>query len=154
MVHQILLALLVLGASVWIGGVATIAVVNSATKDALSRADRIALFRTLGRRFLVLAVIAVVLVVVAGGILLLSGPLGGITIAILIAVAVLAVATALGVVQARGMTRLRVAALASPDDEALRGRIARGTVRAGALRILIALASLAIFVLAFLPREL
>lgn len=64
-----------------------------------------------------------------------------------ITAAALVVALALGVVQARRMTRLRQAAGAAPQDADLGGRVRRGGRSAVALRALIGLLSLALVVL-------
>lgn len=142
-------ALLALGASVWIGGFIAIMVVNTSAHAVLSGADRTALFRSLGRRYLTVATVAALLVAASGGLLLASRPFDGITIDILAAVAVLAAATIAGVAQARRMTRLRHAAHESDDPGPFADRLKRGAFTARILRTVIGFASLGLFVLAF-----
>ena len=79
--------------------------------------------------------------------LLASRPADGYTLAVLLVTLVLVVVTAVGIRQARRMTRMRRAAVAEPgaaDPAALQ----RGTRVASALRASIGVCSLAVFVLA------
>lgn len=148
-VHDLLGALLVLGASVWVGGLATIIVVNASAHAVLASADRTALFRNLGPRYLTMATVAAIIVAVSGGLLLATRPFDGITIGILVLVALLIVATGAGVVQARRMSRLRHTAHESDDPGRFAGRLKRGSIAARLLRTGIALISVALFVMAF-----
>jgi hypothetical protein len=153
-----LLGLLILGAGVWMGGFVAIMVVNATSKKSLEPAQRIVLFRGLGRSYLRVALVAFVLVVVPGGILLTFRPWDGFSLAILLVTLVLVVLTGIAVRQARRMTRMRKAALAARGDAMQRDAtqvgeshatpIAHHAKRAWILRMGIGLASLALFVLA------
>lgn len=147
--EHVLAAVATLGAAVWIGGFVAIMVVNRSTRDVLGSADRIALFRVIGRRYLVLATLAAALVVICGGILLAAAPFDGVTVGILAVVAGIVALTIAGVVQARRMGRLRSAAHELPDNTLLADQVRRGAIQARVLRALIGLASLALYVLAF-----
>lgn len=147
-VTRALLGLLILGASVWMGGFVAIMVVNATSKETIGAAERIALFRGLGRRYLAVAVVAFVLVVVPGGILLATRPWDGFSLAILLVALLLVALTGAAVRQARQMTRMRKTALAAPDDAARAASITRNARTARVLRMGIGLASLALFVLA------
>lgn len=147
--EQVLSALLTLGAAVWIGGFIAIMVMNRSARDTLSGPDRVALFRSLGRRYLKVVGAAGIVVVVCGGVLLASSPFDGITISILAAVVLLVIVTVAGVVQARRMTALRKAAHQSQNPEEFADHLRHGSRHARILRTLIGLVSLALFVLAY-----
>lgn len=147
-----LLGLVILGAAVWMGGFVAIMVVNATSKKSLEPAQRIALFRGLGRNYLRVAAVAFALMVIPGGVLLALRPWDGFTLAILLAALLVVVLTCVAVRQARRMTRMRKAALATattagtgtPDA----APIAHHSRRAWMLRMGIGLASLAVFVIA------
>ncbi|HET8591825.1 MAG TPA: hypothetical protein VFM01_19455 [Nakamurella sp.] len=146
-----LLALLILGAAVWTGGMAAVTILSVSSRRVLEPAQRVALFRDFGRRYLVVAGAALVLVVVCGGLLLAFRPWDGLSGAIVGLVAALTVALAAGVRQARAMGRLRRAALEQTDPvarTAAQHAVTAGARRALALRTVIALLSVAVFVLA------
>lgn len=151
-VRLILLALLILGAAVWIGGMAAVTVLAVVSGRTLQPEDRTQLFRDFGRRYLTVAGTALVVTVVCGGILLVARGWDALATAIVVLVVALGVALAFGVRQARAMGRLRHAAQqADPTDPAADGQrraVTAGAHRARALRALIALLSAAIFVLA------
>jgi uncharacterized membrane protein len=149
-----LLGLVILGAAIWMGGFVAIMVVNATSKKSLEPAQRIALFRGLGRNYLRVAAAAFALVVIPGAVLLASRPWDGFTLAILIAALILVVLTCVAVQQARRMTRMRKAALAAATGAAT-GTVTSGDApiaqharRAWMLRMGIGLASLAVFVIA------
>lgn len=130
------------------GGFVAIMVVNATSKKSLELAQRIVLFRGLGRSYLRVAAIAFALVVVPGGILLAFRPWDGFTLAILLVVLLLVLLTGIAVRQARRMTRMRKAALAASVDGPHAAPIGRNAKRAWMLRMGIGLTSLALFVLA------
>lgn len=143
---KVLVGLLILASSVWIGGFVALVVFSASSKKTLGRPERIALFRQVGHRYLRIAAVAFVLVVVPGAVLLAARPFDGFTIAVLVfAVAIVAV-TWFGVRQARAMTRMRKAALAHPDDGA-HAAIDRAARRSTLLRAGIGVLSLALFVI-------
>lgn len=147
-----LLGLVILGAAVWMGGFVAIMVVNATSKKSLEPAQRIALFRGLGRNYLRVAAAAFALVVIPGAVLLASRPWDGFTLAILMAALLLVGLTCVAVQQARRMTRMRKAALAAGVGTAPgapgAAPIAQHARRAWMLRMGIGLASLAVFVIA------
>jgi uncharacterized membrane protein len=147
-----LLGLVILGAAVWMGGFVAIMVVNATSKKSLEPAQRIALFRGLGRNYLRVAAAAFALVVIPGAVLLASRPWDGFTLAILLAALLLVGLTCVAVQQARRMTRMRKAALAAGTGAATgapgAAPIAQHARRAWMLRMGIGLASLAVFVIA------
>jgi uncharacterized membrane protein len=146
-VARVLAGLLILGGAVWLGGFVAIVIFSRSTKKALTTPQRVAVFRELGRRYVIVAGVAFALVVIPGGVLLASRPADGYTLAVLIIALVLVVVTAVGVRQARRMTRMRRAAIAEPDA-ADPSALQRGTRVAYALRASIGVCSFAVFVLA------
>ncbi|PRZ41515.1 hypothetical protein CLV47_10962 [Antricoccus suffuscus] len=144
--HAVLIGALVLGTAIWVGGFVMIIVLSRASRAVLQTADRVALFRGFGRGYLPVAGVAMVLIVLPGGVLLGQRPWDGLATTLVILVACTAAATAVGVVQARAMTRLRKAALKAPDD--LDRRVRRGAQRALVLRATIGVLTVAMYVVA------
>ncbi len=144
--HAALIAIELLAASVWTGGLVAIAVVARCARQQLDAATRVAFFRALGRRYLRVGVGALVAAYSAGGALIEEGHWSDIKSAIVAAAAALVVVTLAGVVQARSLTRLRAAALAG-DPRLDVSYLARGARRAGALRGLIATLTVTLVVL-------
>jgi uncharacterized membrane protein len=143
---KVLVGLLILASSVWIGGFVGLVIFSASSKKTLGRPERIALFRQVGHRYLRVAAVAFVLVLVPGAVLLVARPFDGFTIAVLVlAVAIVAV-TWIGVRQARAMGRMRKAALGHPDDGAQAAAIDSAAARATLLRAGIGVLSLALFV--------
>ncbi len=145
-VTALLTGLLVLGASVWLGGFVLLILVSRASRQQLEDGARVALFRQVGREFLPVAATAMVVVLVTGGILLGSRPWDGLATTLVVLVVAVIVTTGAGVRQARAMTRLRRRALAA--DGALATDVATGARRATALRTLIGLLVLALYAVA------
>lgn len=144
----VLLGLLLISAAVWLGGFVCLALVARSTTATLQRQDRVAFFTHFGRRFGIVATIALVVALVTGGVLLAAAPWNAVSTVLVLAAAVLVVVLAVGVAQARRMTRLRRASIAAPEDHALGRRVAAGGRRASVLRAGIGVISLLIFVLA------
>ena len=134
---------LILATSVWVGGLVAIAVVARVASGTLDPGARVAFFRTLGRAYGVVGTLALALAYGAGAALLLNRPWDALRTAIATLAATLVATTAFGVVQARRMSRLRRAALDQPTNEVLAHAVHRGAGRAGTLRGLIALLSIA-----------
>jgi uncharacterized membrane protein len=145
-VARILAGLLILGGALWLGGFVAIVIFSRSTKKALTTPQRVAVFRELGRRYVIVASVAFALVVIPGGVLLASRPADGYTLAVLIIALLLVVVTVVGIRQARRMTRMRRAAIAEPDAADAAG-LQRGTRVASVLRASIGVCSLALFVL-------
>jgi uncharacterized membrane protein len=145
-VARVLAGLLILGGALWLGGFVAIVIFSRSTKKALTTPQRVAVFRELGRRYVIVASVAFALVVIPGGVLLASRPADGYTLAVLIIALLLVVVTVVGIRQARRMTRMRRAAIAEPDAADAAG-LQRGTRVASVLRASIGVCSLALFVL-------
>lgn len=132
----------------WIGGFVAIVVVVRIARQQLERPAQVTFFRALGRRYLGVGAGALVVALAAGAALLAEHPWDGTTLAAVLVATALVLVTIVGVVQARGMTRLRAHALSAPDDPVLLARVRRGAARAGILRATIGLLSLALLALA------
>ncbi|MBS1893376.1 MAG: hypothetical protein JST59_18920 [Actinobacteria bacterium] len=140
-----LVAVELVAASIWVGGLVAIFVVARAASATLRPAERIAFFRALGRAYASVGCLALLVAVVGGAILLGDHPWDGLLVATAIVTGVLLLALASGMAQARAMTRLRRRALHEPElDE----RVRRGAVLAGALRGTIGVLTLILVVLA------
>ena len=151
----VLLALLILGAAIWIGGMAAVTVLSMVSRGTLEPAARTALFRDFGRRYLTVAGTALAVTVICGAVLLIARGWDALATAIVVVVAALVVALAFGVRQARAMRRLRQAEQARTGNDAADGdgnparhAVTAGARRAAALRATIGLLSAAVFVLA------
>jgi hypothetical protein len=142
-----LLFLHLVAVSVWLGGFVTIAVVARVVRSELPMAAQVEFFRALGRAYGVVAGLALGVALLTGGALLLRrGWDERAAVAVLLAFA-LVLATGAGVVQARGMTRLRQRALREPRHPALTAHIERNARRALVLRALIGAITLTLLVL-------
>ncbi len=137
-----------LGACVWVGGFVAVAVVARVVRRQLDRPAQVAFFRSLGRAYGRVGGTALVVALGCGAALLARHGWDALAwVATGVAVALVAV-TAAGVIQARGMTRLRAEALRQAGDAALAERIQQRSRRATALRASIGLCSLALVALA------
>ncbi|MCX7521446.1 hypothetical protein OSC27_04035 [Microbacterium sp. STN6] len=148
MTQAILLGLLVVAACVWIGGWVSLVVIARSTTATLSREARVAFFRHFGRRYGIVATIALLVAFASGLALLLGAPWSALSTAMVVLCAVLTVGLGVGVIQARRMTRLRRAAASAPLDDGFATRIRRGARWALVLRAGIGVLSLAVLVLA------
>ncbi|MGI8844814.1 MAG: hypothetical protein ACR2HC_01325 [Thermoleophilaceae bacterium] len=145
----LLIFVALLGACVWVGGLVTIVIVVGVAREQLDRMAQVEFLRALGRRYLRAGAPALALALGPGAVLLAGRPWGPLSSATVLVGVALVVVTAVGVVQARAMTRLRAAALDSPgDDHVVAQQIRRGSVRATVLRAAIGLLSVALLVLA------
>lgn len=140
-----LVAVELVAASIWVGGLVAIFVAARAASATLDPAPRIAFFRALGRTYAIVGSLALLVALAVGAILLADRPWDGLLVATAIVAGALLVALAAGMAQARAMTRLRRRALEAPE---LGERVRRGAVVAGALRGLIGALTLALVVLA------
>jgi hypothetical protein len=140
-----LVAVELVAASIWVGGLIAIFVVARIASSTLGPAERIAFFRALGRTYGIVGSVALLVALAVGAILLDGHPWDGLLIATAIVAGALLLALATGMAQARAMTRLRRRALEAP---ALGERVRRGAALAGALRGAIAVLTLALVVLA------
>jgi hypothetical protein len=143
----ILLFLHLLAVSVWVGGFVTIAVVTRVVRRQLPMPAQVAFFRSLGRSYGVVGGLVLGVALLTGDALLSRrGWDVWAAVAVVLAVA-LVLATGTGVVQARGMTRLRQRAVREPRDAALTARIERNARRALVLRALIGALTVALLAL-------
>jgi len=142
-----LTGLLIFAASVWLGGLIAIAVVARVATATLDAAARITFFRGLGRAYGIIGTASLALAYGTGAALLYGRSWNGTLIAAVTIAAALAATLAVGVAHARRMTRLRRQSLDVPDDEVLASRVQREAARAGGLRVLIAVLSLALLAL-------
>lgn len=147
---SVLTGVLVLAGAVWVGGLVAIAVVARVATATLDPSGRVAFFRGLGRTYGVVGTTALAVAYGSGAALVYGRDWNGTLTATAVVATALAATLAIGVAQARRMTRLRRRALEHADDADLAQQVRRGAARAGALRGLIALLSLALLSLAVL----
>jgi uncharacterized membrane protein len=140
-----LVALQALAASIWMGGLVAIFVVARAASATLEPAERIALFRSIGRSYGIVGSVALLVALASSALLLRHHPWEALLIAATIVAALLVATLAAGMAQARAMTRLRHRALA--DSGGLDAEVRRGAALATALRAAIGALTLALLVL-------
>ncbi len=147
--NPILITVELLAVSVWVGSLVCLAVVASAARASLDAQARVTFFRALGRRYGIVGDGALAVAIGIG--LTMAWPPASwdrLEDAAVALAGALVVATAIGVRQARAMTRLRRHSLANDTDEQIARRVKGGATVASILRGLIALVTLAIVVLA------
>ncbi len=147
-----------IAAAIWAGGLLFLGLSVGAARRTLGDAERIAFFRAIGRRFLIVGGIALLVLIATGSDMvsdrnawdtLGEGTYGGTLLAKLILVGVVIVLTLVhSLVQGPALSRLREQAAARPDDVALAAEIRRKAALAGVVSLLNLLATLAILVLA------
>jgi hypothetical protein len=111
-VHPVLVFVELLAASTGIGGFGAIGVAGRVARMQLNPSARVAFFRALGRSYLGVGGVALVLALLAGVALLVPGEWGACKTAAVAVGLALAAVTIFAVRQARSLTRLRSAALA------------------------------------------
>lgn len=136
-----------LGACVWIGGFVAIIVVARVARQELERPAMVAFFRAFGRRYLVVGCVGLALALGTGGALLSERSFNAVALAAVVVAAAMVLTLALGVAQARSMTRLRSGLLHGAHDPALRKRVRRGAIQAGLVRAAIGVLSIALLAL-------
>ena len=152
-------ALHLIGAAVWAGGMVMLALAVGAARRTVAEPERIALFRALGRRFLVAGGIAMLVLIATGTDMaddrlgswgdLTDNGYGERLLAKLVVVAlVIGLTLVHSLVQGPALSRLRAQALERPDDQELQRLIRRKAARAGMVSGLNLLATIAILVLA------
>lgn len=144
--RALVLTVLLLATSIWVGGYVAIAVVARTASTTLTAEDRVAFFRTLGRAYFWVGTPALVVALVTGAVLTRDADHGALFTAAVVIAVLLILSFAIAVVQARRMTQLRRQLLSS-DDLQLAERVRRGAAAAGALRGLLGLLSVALVVL-------
>ena len=139
-----LTGVLIFACAVWLGGLVAIAVVARVATATLDAKARVAFFRRLGRTYGILGTSALAVCYGTGAALVYGRTWDGALIATTVVATGLAISLAVGVTQARRMTRLRREALERPSDEDMASQVRKGAIRAGALRGVIVLLSLAL----------
>jgi hypothetical protein len=135
-----------ISSAIWVGGLfATFVVARTASKT-LDPGQRVAFFRTFGRAYGVLGTVALLLAYASAAALLEGHPWDSLLIATAAVAGALLVATAVGMAQARAMTRLRRRALGEGGGE-LDRQVRRGALLAGFLRGAIGALTLGLVVL-------
>ena len=144
-----LVAVELLTASIWVGGMVCIAIVAKAARGVLDESSQVAFFRAVGRRYGMVGTASLLIAIAAG--LALSWPPSSwsrtIDAAVVLA-GVLVVATIAGMMQARAMTALRRKLIANAGDSSTAVALRRGRLLANGIRGLMALMTLAIVILA------
>jgi uncharacterized membrane protein len=145
--QAVLAGIFMLASCIWVGGYVAIAVVARTAVQTLDPGNRVAFFRSLGRSYLWVGTPALVIALGTGAGLLTDHAWTGTVTAAVVVAAALVASLAVGVAQARRMTRLRGAALAEPQNAGLQQRVARGARGATILRAAIGLLSFALIAL-------
>jgi putative copper resistance protein D len=148
-----------IAAAVWAGGMVFLGLAVGAARRTLADRERIALFRQLGRRFLVVGGIAM-LVLIATGTDMASDRLASfgdlfdtdygkrLAEKLALVIVVIGLTAFHSLVQGPALSRLREQALERPADAELAAAIRRKAARAGIVSMLNLLATLTILVLA------
>jgi putative copper export protein len=148
-----------ISAAVWAGGMVMLALAVGAARRTVSEHERIALFRSLGRRFAVAGGIAMLVLIATGtdmaadrlasfGDLLDTDYGERLSVKLLVVALVIGLTLFHTLVQGPELSRLRQEAIAYPDEKDLRREIRRKSAQAGVVSALNLLATLAVIVLA------
>jgi copper transport protein len=147
-----------IGAAVWAGGLVMLGLAVGAARKTVPEDARVALFRSLGRRFAVVGGIALLVLIATGSDMasdrdvwgrLTDTSYGKTLLAKLILVGVVIVLTLVHtMLQGPSLSRLRAVAAGRPGDAGLEAQIRRRAVLAGIVSGMLLLATLAILVLA------
>ena len=152
-------ALHLIAAAVWAGGLVMLGVIAASSRQALGERERIALFRVVGRRFLILALVTAVLLAITGVDMavdhlaswnaLVDTSFGRLLIAkTVLFAAALGLGFVHGLVLGPRTRRIREALLAQPGDPELEARLRSATRVGAAIQVLILVLTLAVLVLA------
>lgn len=147
--NPILIAVELIAASIWTGGMVCIAVVFQVARRVLDESAQAELFRAVGRRYGVVGTTSLLVAVAAG--VGLSWPPTSWSAAIATAfvlAALLTATTAVGMKQARSMSKLRREMVVGSRGVSTREALRRGRRVANALRGAMALMTLAVILLA------
>ena len=146
--RALLIVIVMLGASIWVGSLVCLALVSSVTRRVLDERSRVMLFRGVGRRYGVVGTGSLIVAMAAG--LTLTWPPTEYSrdeVAVTLLSGALLAATTAGMLQARRMTVRRRHGLAAPHDPQVAGLIRRGSIAAGILRGLIGALTLGLLLL-------
>lgn len=146
--RMMLIAVGMLGASIWVGGLVCLAVVATASRRTLDERARVGLFREVGRLYGIVGTSALLVTITVGLVLVWrwSTFTGGIAIEFAMS-AVLVGVTIAGMFQARRMTAARQRLADSPADGGAATSVQRGATVARAMRGSIGIVTLAMVVL-------
>ncbi|OFE18438.1 hypothetical protein BA895_12540 [Humibacillus sp. DSM 29435] len=145
--QALLVSVLVLATSVWVGGYVAIVVVARTATATLEPAARVRFFRSLGRRYLWVGGPALLVALATGAVLLRSHEWDLLLIATAAAAVALLLLLALAVGQARRMTRLRRRSVDDPANTRLTRQVTGAARGAAALRGVLGLFTVALVVL-------
>ena len=144
-----LVAVELITASIWVGGMVCLAIVAKAARGVLDESSQVAFFRAVGRRYGMVGTASLLIAIAASLALSLPPSSWSRTIdAAAVLASVLVVATIAGMMQARAMTALRRKLIANPRDSSTAVGLRRGRLLANGIRGLMALMTLAIVILA------
>jgi len=144
-----LVAVELITASIWVGGMVCLAIVAKAARGVLDESSQVAFFRAVGRRYGMVGTASLLIAIAASLALSLPPSSWSRTIdAAAVLASVLVVATIAGMMQARAMTALRRKLIANPRDSSTAVALRRGRLLANGIRGLMALMTLAIVILA------
>jgi uncharacterized membrane protein len=143
--NAVLIGVELFATSVWVGSLVCLVVVANAARASLDPGTQVLFFRALGRRYGIVGNAALI-VAIGVGLTMLWPPAswGRLQDTAIALSGLLAAVTALGIVQARSMTRQRRRSIEHPDSGELARRVRRGSHLALTLRCAIAVVSLAI----------
>jgi len=145
--QAIIAIILILAASVWLGGYVAIVIVARVSARVLEPPQRAALFRNLGRTYLIVGGGALVLTYASGAMLITDHGWDATAIAAAALAAVLVAILIVAVGQARHIGRLRRRAFADPADTAVAAELRSISRSAGILRGALGAVSLAMVAL-------
>ncbi|WP_446664769.1 hypothetical protein [Flexivirga sp. B27] len=145
--HGVLITVLVLSTSVWIGGYVAIAVVARTATTTLDPAQRVRFFRSLGRAYLRVGTPALAVALISGALAARHHSWDAVLIISTIVAVLLVALLAAAVQQARHMTRLRHDAVTAGRDAATDPAIRSGHRTAGMMRAALGALSLVLLVL-------
>lgn len=134
-----------MGVGAWVGGLATVTLVVVSSQK-VSASDRVALFRTFGRRFAVFFGVTAVFVVMSA-VILAASDLHELSLVAAVLSVFLLIATGFGVAQARRMTAMRTALAAGAANEI---HVKRNATIAAIIRGVLVVGYVALLVIALL----
>lgn len=146
-VEALLVVVLVLATSIWLGGYVAIAVVARSALQVLDPSARVAFFRSLGRKYFWVGTPALVVALAVGVVLARNTTSDGLAITCIAVAATLVACFVIAVFQARRMTRLREAMLADPTDASREAAVVKGNRIAQSLRGSLGILSFALLIL-------
>lgn len=149
MADTLLVTVAMLAGSTWVGSLLCLAIVTRAARQTLDRQSQVALFQVVGKQYGAVGTTALLTAVVAG--VVLAWPPASWSPTMVAAAVVsgsLVVVTAIGMSQARKMTKLRRRAIGNTSDIATAKAVVQGQRLATFLRTLIAGLTLVVVVLA------